>query len=75
MLKKMGAGFILFTLMFVVASPAWSLGGQDLKGMEIVIGNYWEDYDADKGSCRSPLIRSWRKNRPPPLSFWNRHGL
>jgi ABC-type glycerol-3-phosphate transport system substrate-binding protein len=64
MLKKMGAGFILFTLMFVLALPVWAGPGADLKGQDIVIGNWWEDYDVNTWKPRNEveeLELEWRK--------------
>jgi ABC-type glycerol-3-phosphate transport system substrate-binding protein len=79
MLKKMSAGFILFTLMLVVALPVWSLGAKDFKGMDIVVGNYYLDYDVQKGSSQWPggkprnevdeLGLEWRKQIQKDYNF------
>ena len=55
MKKKTGLiGCLVLAMMFIAAFPAWALGGsQNLKGMEIVIGNWWEDYDTDTWKPRS----------------------
>jgi hypothetical protein len=46
MLKKT-ARILFFALMVFAALPAWSLGGADsLKGLDIVIGNWWADWDS-----------------------------
>jgi hypothetical protein len=45
MLNKNKVVGILLTLLFVAALPVWSLGKKDVKGMDIVIGNWWTDYD------------------------------
>ena len=45
MLKKT-MFFTLIALMLIAASPVWAGGGKDnLKGMDITIGNWWADYD------------------------------
>jgi len=46
--KKRIVGFVLVPLMLLVALPAWAGGGRDqLRGMDIVIGNFWQDYDVN----------------------------
>ncbi|MDR0375768.1 MAG: extracellular solute-binding protein [Treponema sp.] len=46
MLKKT-ARILFFALMVCAAFPAWSLGGADsLKGVDVVIGNWWADWDS-----------------------------
>ena len=79
MLKKTGVGFILVALMLVVALPACRQGNKDLKGMDIVIGNYWENWDAEKGSSQWPggkprnevdeLEMEWRRNIQKDYNF------
>ena len=44
MLKKT-TFLVLIALVVLTASPLWSAGQQNLKGMDIVIGNWYEDYD------------------------------
>ena len=45
--KTVWMGFLL-VLMFFTSIPVWTLGGTDaaaLKGMDIIIGNWWGDWD------------------------------
>ncbi|MDR0472608.1 MAG: extracellular solute-binding protein [Treponema sp.] len=40
----------ILALMLITAFPAWTMGGKDdvsLKGMDIVIGNWWADFDVN----------------------------
>lgn len=55
MAKKtaMWAGMVM-VVMFAGVSSVWAGGGgQKLKGMEIVIGNFWENYDTDTWKPRN----------------------
>ena len=47
MKKSMWMGHFLFALILMTALPLWAGGGNDatLKGMDIVIGNFWGDWD------------------------------
>jgi ABC-type glycerol-3-phosphate transport system substrate-binding protein len=56
MMRKMTlwAGFLALTLMIVAVGPAWAAGAPDLKGQNIVVGNYWEDYNTRTGSSAWP---------------------
>ncbi|MDR3020216.1 MAG: extracellular solute-binding protein, partial [Treponema sp.] len=46
MLKKNKVvGIILIAMLFFTGIHAWAAGAQDIKGMDIVIGNWFEDYD------------------------------
>lgn len=56
MVKKstMLVGFLVIALVLLGVSPVWAAGGQqNLKGMEIVIGNFWENYDTDTWKPRN----------------------
>jgi len=37
----------LTILAIIAAFPAWAGGKQDVKGMEVIIGNWWMDYDVN----------------------------
>ncbi|MCL2191224.1 MAG: extracellular solute-binding protein [Treponema sp.] len=46
--QKRTVGFIFVPIMLMMALPVWAGGGADrLRGADIVIGNFWEDYDVD----------------------------
>jgi len=46
--KKRTVGLVLIPLMFLMAIPVWAGGGRDqLRGADIIIGNFWQDYDVD----------------------------
>ncbi|MCL2194286.1 MAG: extracellular solute-binding protein [Treponema sp.] len=46
--KKLVVGFVLIPLMLFMALPVWAGGGRDqLRGADIVIGNWWMDYDVN----------------------------
>jgi ABC-type glycerol-3-phosphate transport system substrate-binding protein len=55
MLKKTkGTGCVLFALLALAAFPVWGLGGKEsLKGMDIVIGNWWADWDVASRKANS----------------------
>jgi ABC-type glycerol-3-phosphate transport system substrate-binding protein len=65
MKKKMWVGCILIALMLIVAFPALAGGGKDvLKGQNIVLGNFWEDYNVNTWKPRNEaeeLDLEWRK--------------
>jgi ABC-type glycerol-3-phosphate transport system substrate-binding protein len=47
--------FLTVLLLLIAILPAWAGGGSDanLKGMDITIGNWWEDYDVNTWKPRS----------------------
>ena len=54
--KKRTVGFILVPLLLLMALPVWAGGGQDrLRGMDIVIGNWWSDYDVNTFQPQSDI--------------------
>ncbi|MCL2192287.1 MAG: hypothetical protein FWB78_02685, partial [Treponema sp.] len=54
--KKRAVGFILVPLMFMMAVPVWAGGGGDrLRGMDVVIGNWWADYDVNTFQPQSDM--------------------
>lgn len=49
-------GGLLLAMTLVAAFPVWALGGKDpsaLKGMDIIIGNFWGDWDANTRKATS----------------------
>jgi ABC-type glycerol-3-phosphate transport system substrate-binding protein len=52
MLRKTKLAAII-TLIFFVSFPAWGGGKPDVKGMEIIIGNWWDDYDTNTWKPRN----------------------
>jgi len=50
-MKKTGLNGCFLVLILITAFPVWGLGGKDggasLKGMDVVIGNWWTDWDAN----------------------------
>ena len=65
MLKKtLLTGFVLFAVMAITAFPVFAGGKVDLKGQDIVIGNWWEDYDVATYKPKSEVEEKeleWRK--------------
>jgi ABC-type glycerol-3-phosphate transport system substrate-binding protein len=51
--KKMWMMGVMGVLLITVASPTWASGGRDFRGMEVVIGNWWENYNVDTWRPRS----------------------
>jgi len=71
-LRKRTIGFIVATLMLVVAFPTWAGGRGDLHGADIVIGNFWYGYDVDTWEPRSDLERRVLEHR---RRIMNEHGF
>jgi ABC-type glycerol-3-phosphate transport system substrate-binding protein len=74
MLKKFGAGFILFALILAVTSPVFAGGGGEkaLKGADIILGNYWETYDVNTYKPKNEVEErelEWRKKFQKDLGF------
>ena len=74
MLNKKGAvGFILIPLMFMMAIPVWAGGGGDrLRGMDVVVGNWWADYDVNTFQPQSDMdarVLAYRRR------MLNEHGF
>jgi len=45
---RKNAAFLVFAAMVIItAIPVWAGGGKELKGMDIVIGNFYSDYDVN----------------------------
>ena len=63
--KTMLVGCIVLALTLVAALPVFAGGGtQALKGQEIIIGNFWEDYDVNTWKPRNEVEEmelEWRK--------------
>jgi len=54
--RKLAVGFFLVPLMLAMAFPVWAGGGGDrLRGADIVIGNWWLDYDVNTFQPSSDL--------------------
>jgi len=55
MLSKWTAGIAVIPLMLVMAFPAWAGGRNDLRGADIVMGNWWADYDVNTFEPRNDM--------------------
>jgi hypothetical protein len=54
--KRRLVGFVLVPLMLMMALPVWAAGERDrLRGMDIVIGNWWSDYDVNTHQPQSAV--------------------
>ena len=53
MIKTMRKRSLMLAMLVITAASAWALGGTDLKGEDIVIGNWWENYNVDTWKPRS----------------------
>jgi hypothetical protein len=83
--KRLIAGFISIALMLLVISPVSSqvLKSQNLRGMDITIGNWYEDWDANTFKAQNDqqeLLVDWRKKiqkdnnftmREKNIASWN----
>ena len=71
MLKK-NIVLVLIALVFIAVSPVWAGGGQDIKGLDITIGNWWEDYDTKtfkpKNDTEEQTLE-WRKKIQEDYGF------
>lgn len=68
----MWTGLILLALMLVMVFPVWAGGAAALKGKEIVIGNFWEDYDVNTFKPRTEIEEQeleWRKKMQKDNGF------
>ncbi|MDR0289907.1 MAG: extracellular solute-binding protein [Treponema sp.] len=45
---------LVIALMVIGTGQVWATGGADLRGQDIVIGNFWENYDTKVGSSQWP---------------------
>jgi len=62
--KKMLAGLILFAVMAIAAFPVFAGGKVDLKGQDVVLGSYWENYDVATEKPKTDVQErtlEWRK--------------
>jgi len=70
--KKRKVGLIVVPLLLVMAFPAWAGGRSDLRGADIVIGNWWADYDVNTFEPRSDMearVLAYRRG------MLNEHGF
>ena len=53
--NKATIGLVLVPVMLLTALPAWAGGRSELRGQDIVIGNWWADYDVNTFQPRNEL--------------------
>ena len=61
MLKKSICGYLVIAVLLIAAFPVWA--APSLKGMDIIIGNWWEDYDVNTKkptNSTDEMILAWR---------------
>jgi len=63
---------VLIALVFIAVAPVWAGGGKDIKGLDITIGNWWEDYDTNTFKPKNDteeLTLEWRKKIQKDYGF------
>ncbi|MDR0473807.1 MAG: extracellular solute-binding protein [Treponema sp.] len=72
MKKSFRVALFFVVLVLFAAVAAWAGGAKDLKGKTIVIGNFWEDWDANTWKPRNEseeLMVDWRKKIQKEYGF------